>query len=1015
MGNLRLQNELPRHQDAGVDKVLQQDDEQLYEEDYVRTESYFASEPQKCANQPATQPVGIHTTASSTRSTVKRLRIDSDDSIVSEDGRNASAGSMDLSLPLSDSIIPETFDTSGELGRNDSAHLATGSSSYKVASSPTITNLSDALSRISLQEPRSKDKDLDLKKRDGESENTSQFRGPRGISAARTPAGTIDMVGSAVAQATQHNTTALEGPNATETHTEAQNSHPQATLEKPDSRRSQNCHRHRSSRDGNPIVDSQPPRSHSRRRRKRRSGRNSAVASDVEDGGIAESSVDKKKVRRRGQSPLPASHALRSGTAPSTLPISDRGLSSSRWAPRTDRPSPPGDAVSSKSDLRTRSRTSSGMQLSNNMEEPGSSLCTVELKQDPPLSSDLFTGNRAALDSSPDSGVRDVDPRSERPSALQSSGTRATESLSGLTLSSINPVLHSRAASGNIARPPAGIELQPIPPASNVDLPPSQRAIHALPPQRSGPLQGHFQFHLREGVQIPPPNAYPFDDEQIRSSSATGPLRVPAVPVGQVPPGAGQLSSFPEPRDNHHYTLRGLQYPPHTDPLIEYWRRVYEACGDLRHTGPIPRSDASGAPAMDYSRTEMRPIDTNGTRDPELAFQSSAPRHLRSDTHEIYHEGISHQSWNDHDMADNEGWFMLPQRRAVRMERPPDLSGLPMQQMQARRIRPVNSMPLLNQQLSANSTDADRRLVVPVHQGNVYPVRNDLQGSLSPWEQHLRIPIHTTSEEGFHNNPPPPQMMNIPQESASRAVPSVPATVGSPQIPEKDFNSKIHDSRARPRRLSVARRSAKEEPVQDHQTSPADIIAGAPPGKDETRSKDDHDRDAATSEERSQKKPFPSAFNVPAPQLKSKDALSWRTARNVSAPVALNAKRSMPALKYVPPPARSLVKNSQAGVPLTAPEVPDAPSGATSSQTGVSVTPLGGACPRVNSPPPSHPRSADAGQEPGQPQAKENGPVRARARARSGTVSAGPLKSTAITVSQDPVPKASTRSSRVKR
>ena len=62
MGNLRLQNELPRCPDLDVDvdgehSRYDNTGEESYEEDYIRTESYFSSASQHLHPETCAQPL----------------------------------------------------------------------------------------------------------------------------------------------------------------------------------------------------------------------------------------------------------------------------------------------------------------------------------------------------------------------------------------------------------------------------------------------------------------------------------------------------------------------------------------------------------------------------------------------------------------------------------------------------------------------------------------------------------------------------------------------------------------------------------------------------------------------------------------------------------------------------------------------------------------------------------------------------------------------------------------------
>ncbi|KAK1228443.1 hypothetical protein PQX77_008506 [Marasmius sp. AFHP31] len=1005
MGNLRLQNELPRCPGHGVDTVDSKDSypdhvaEEPYEEDYIRTESYFSSASQH-VHVESTQPMEVPLLLASTQDSIKRPRIASDDSNGSNDDRDTSIGSANVSLPLSDSIIPDSFDTSAEVARD---HLGAKASQAEVSSSPTIMNLSNALSRITLRETNNSEECVGPKMDRNDSKSANRVsQGRDETSSAASLA--LEPTASSIPDANQDVAPVRRSPGLNEPHTSTPDSHPQTIIGMLSSRRSRNRRRRDSSRESDSVTGPQPSRSCSRRRKKRQSRRSSVAISDLEDCKTAECTVDGKNVGGRGCSPPLTGNGLEA----TGIPVDGRGLSSSRWAPRASHSVPTPHAVV-KGRSQSQNRITEGVNTSGDTTNPGTDLGPVQLKLGSLLPSDLLPGNRAVLDSSSDSGVKGVDPVKEQPSALHISTQfpiPPTDSHSDHT----NRVPRSKIPPNIVVdtRPVnASTDSRQQDPTSFISDDGNTHSVQTI----SHSVIRHNEHHVLKGATFHPGNCHSIDPKR-DLGPATGPIAANTVPVGQLPTGTGRFLSNMGPRDIHNSTPRALQSTQHMDALIDYWQRVHEACGDLRHIGLIHRSDTGITTPSILHPTGMGPINNHSTGVTGApTFQSSAPRHLSSH----YDEWMAPQSQYFNGMSESvhDGWFVPPQRQVVRMEMPPERLGAPIHQAH-RQIRPVISMPVLKQQHSVDPNRGNHHL--HMRRVDLDPPLHDMCSS--PPRQHLRLPIIRTSEEGFHSNPPPPHVMNI----APRHLPAYDTSVlpRSPQVPESDFNSRINESRIRATRPSVAMQSSSEKPSRDQ-----DLVSNVPPtvslelraqyvepsSEVETgdnpsdNSRLDGSRDTTRRATRS--KPFLSTNNKPPARANSKDseALSWRSTRNVSAPAVLKSKRSMPTMKYVPPPARALFKTSQTDATPRGPSIPAQSSPRSSRSSSSTVRPdatkksggprtLGDGAPRLNSPPPLPPASDTGSEGRGGGKAKENEVVCPRFRARSGTVSSVTMKAT---------------------
>ncbi|KAL0067669.1 hypothetical protein AAF712_005384 [Marasmius tenuissimus] len=822
--------------------------------------------------------------SASAQDTTKRSRIASDESNGSNDDRDTSMGSANVSLPLSDSIIPDTFDTSAEVTRD---LLGTRSSEAEVSSSPTIMNLSNALSRITLRETNNSEECVGLKLDRNDLKSADRAVAGRDETSSATSLA-LEPTASSIPNSHQDVAPVRRSPGLNEPHTSTPDSHPQTILGMPSSRRSRNRRRRDSSRESDSITGLRPSRSCSRRRKKRQSRRSSVAISDVEDCKTAESTVG-------------------NGLGVAGIPIDGRGLSSSRWAPRASHYIPTPHAVL-KDRSQSQNRISESVNTSGNTTNPGTDLGPVQLKLGFLPPSDLVSGNRAALDSSSDSGVKGVDLVKEQPSALH--------------ISTQFPIPPSDSHSDHTNRVPR----LKIPPKIVVDTRP---VIASTDSRQQDPASFISDDGNTHSVQTISHSVDRHNENRVLKGPATGPIEANTVPVGQLPTGTGRFSSNMGPHDIHNSTPRALQSTQRMDALIDYWQRVHEACGDLRHIGLIHRSDTGVTTPSILHPTGMGPISNHSmgvTGAP--TFQSSAPRHRP--TH--YDEWMAPQSQYIDGMSESvhDGWFVPPQRRVVRMEMPPERLAAPIHQTH-RQIRPVTSMPVLNQQHSVDPNRGNYHL--HMRRVDLDPPSHGMFGSLP--RQHLRLPIIRTSEEGFHSNPPPPHVMNI----APRHLPSYDSSMQprSPQVPESDFNSRINESRTRARRPSVAMQSSSEEPLREQVSvsnvpptvslesrtqyvePPSEVQTGDNPSDD---SRLDGSRD--TTRRPTQSKPFPPGNNRPPARTNSKDseALSWRSTRNVSAPAILKSKRSMPTMKYVPPPARALSKTSQTDAASRGPSLP---------------------------------------------------------------------------------------------
>ncbi|KAK7060387.1 hypothetical protein VNI00_001152 [Paramarasmius palmivorus] len=378
---------------------------------------------------------------------------------------------------------------------------------------------------------------------------------------------------------------------------------------------------------------------------------------------------------------------------------------------------------------------------------------------------------------------------------------------------------------------------------------------------------------------------------------------------------------------------------PTSDPLMMFWQRVHNSWGvpPAQQNFPPPSFD-NNAPhetrgsyiRPSYSRSQI-----------PLATRISPVPHTIERTHQPAVE-----------MQD--GWLIPPQYapgpRARTLRHAPSqiIHRQAVTQVhtrnggQIRRAASIPALPYLQQSPT----------------GFVTPKR-DLAQEMTPdvlsvpYDSRLRIPLSASSEAGFHNNPLPPQVMSIsgttfdgrndvsaykPQGQSERPVGYAQVSPAPSEFPDERVDP---DDTSREDTWTTAQNTNK--------TVTTSILVSDDPS--------DSPRSAFSS-----KRPSRSTFDSrPIVRTKPEEVLSWRTARNVSAPI-LNTRRGQ---KYVPPP----VAHAK-GIPA---------KGTVNRPDRVGRTSLGDGLPRVNTPPPSStavtPEEAAATP---QENGKENAPRRSK-------------------------------------
>ncbi|KAF9263714.1 hypothetical protein L218DRAFT_987630 [Marasmius fiardii PR-910] len=952
MGNLRSQNEpkslsLSTVEGHSACPNHEQDDEP-FEEDYIRTESYFAS---------SSRPSIIDSTTQHPRTSVQKMpgqdavthpRLANNTLMFSGHDGDSSVGSGDISLPLSDSIIPDTFDNSGELVVSDDIQDGTKLTREVVSGSPTINILSDALSRISLTESNILKTGTD----------TGGFE-PVNTDAPAIPFAIASEVPSVnTASGTQPVTTQanrnlvgfkIERPSSSNAH-----SMTRSLSGKASKTGWLNAVNHSDAPSASVAGSRAPSRAHSRsrRRRKRQSGK--AATSDVEEGRSTEGSGNGRS--SSGQT-LPIS-GIEAARAPTTSLILTHGLSSSRWAPHSERPDSTVSNVASDSSHDAKMAKGNagygtdGRRLSMPwVEEAAATLDWPMPPVDIPTASSRFLnyscGHECENRSLSVPSTQPVDPPDQRPpvefATVVSPLTAVPSQINGLRD-------HRKPHTGNAAT------------RSDVSLSTTDsRILH----QATGRFDGRVG-----NVAHPPQNpqiAYTNHRDLQGSISPALPNFQGESHVVELPVNS-QLSSHSQGHEPvtlvSRQTPQSVQYP--LDPPTQYWRRVHEACGGsslCSQVGSVRQRESRLGGDSFYERSVPELLEFMNSRLMQPTFQHFTGPHLSEPlpVNVSFRNHVLPQSSQPNPPPTHVASLVPPQYTQSLAEPSFTQSPLPQHllpqrhpQMHVKQIRPVASMPTLNHQYQAQQCQHPillKHTAHDAHHGGPCPLQNDVRGAMgTQYGIDLRLPIYPISEASFHSNPPPPQVMNVSQGTASH---SSSASIGYPPLPEEDFNSKVYDFSARARQHSVIVEFPKEEPVnaqklelQRQRPLPVDmkdseVEKGLPSvGEGEEVQKEvpadeqslnsqhqaihlanshppamkevlkpvkvnDEVPELSPGEQQSasQNKLFQtSPFDRPVVRTKPEEILSWRTTRSESVALGLNRKTSMPALKYVPPP-----------------------------------------------------------------------------------------------------------------
>ncbi|KAG7097292.1 hypothetical protein E1B28_004656 [Marasmius oreades] len=691
-----------------------------------------------------------------------------------------------------------------------------------------------------------------------------------------------------------------------------------------------------------PVAGSHPPpRSHPRSRRRRRRQAGKTPASDV-DGRSTEGSVNKNR-----SSLLQETRASITSSPPSPT----HGLSS-RWAPHFERSIPTVASVASDSTHEGKPEVPTGDK-------------TDKYRRSVPPGKDALATCESQVPTVEMSGTslqspilrQDNDRRGENPSLV----------LPTQPVVQVNQ--HLPEASTNYGSPPA-LNASHDPQVTVLDSTMPATGLHNV--RQAEPISLISQLPLQQtnnfGGRVGSISTIhrPLAHGLIPSDPLTGFHNGSSVAVDKPFISDSQFSSH-HAREPCHFVPRrphpSVQYP--LDPL--YWK-VHDTCGDVPQSR-VKRLDSGTDVGALYEHSIPR---RTKIADPRLMHATS--QHLGDGRVVPFRPQPSQPNPNLMDAP----WIVPTQQNPKRMES--SLTQAPPSRSHVKQIRPVVSMPMINlqyqQPVPSKHSDQDAS-----HAG-FYCEQNDIIRPMAAQRGiDLRLPIHTTSEASFHNNPPPAQVMNISQGIASHPSP---AAIGCPKIPDKDFNSKRHDFRIRSYQRSVVVGVPKEEPVNAQKLDLQrqglllmDIrVSGVQRGLQPVREREDGQKEvpadiqSLTSQRQlnsradshspatedvpqynasERKRLQTSVLDRPSVRTKPEEILAWRTDRNESTSHALIAKRSMPTLKYVPPSV-ALSKG-------TSVNAKDNKSFMLSSKTVVSrkrrvTTALGDGQPRMITPPP---------------------------------------------------------------
>lgn len=293
------------------------------------------------------------------------------------------------------------------------------------------------------------------------------------------------------------------------------------------------------------------------------------------------------------------------------------------------------------------------------------------------------------------------------------------------------------------------------------------------------------------------------------------------------------------------------------DHLADYWRRIHETWD---------------APAYVDFQTNARPPPIG------MDHRIYAARHNVGYHQERSFEDSSLLALDQYNMMSNQPRYPyeMPQDSSRFKQTPPRL-----QSISARATRRPSHEPKLPPRHQPQHLPRTIRSVTSM------PMMNQTTASAgqNQWAKHSYHPTLASSEQGFHNNPPPPQVLNL---QGNHIVPA------SPQVPENDFSSRLmHDFSARARQHSVIVRP----PPENTEASPAPM---APPSTVSTN------EGAVDTLDTKQMPEIRTAVEISISHTKPEEVLSWR-GRNNS---ALKTKMSMPSLRYVAPGARGHQKTA---------------------------------------------------------------------------------------------------------
>ncbi|ESK95151.1 hypothetical protein Moror_13883 [Moniliophthora roreri MCA 2997] len=891
MGNLRLRNDLSNHSSPAL--LDEEGSDDAFEEDDVITRSYFASvdhdsvkETELSSDMKATS---AHTSVEKDVATFSF--VSGNGSVLAKDDSDSSADSINVSLPLSDSIIPETFDSSNELTHNDLTNLT--NSKNEVSSSPTMMILSDALSRISLAEGEARPTSRSNSKSAEFTSSTSSDQKLSGLSVvtyadARNVAHRYPELAATVLSRPlpDHTTSAtnISSTKVSQSPTEVPENPilavdaelPVAIQKLPTTSNYSNAGEGRRDRTGN-----KPTRRSSRRRRKRASGKGKAS----DDGMSTEGSSCGK--RRHGKTSRCASAA----TSRPHTPAPSQGLSSSRWAVRPSGNVAEGGPCSvvedkdntGQADRKLHCRSSSSLKedvLRSAIAHPtftellDSSHVATESLPIHPTSHKTFDDATNALpherhvaakqcmvSPSPVSAVDRLhrnESISEVPThSAKLMGTTTAQDAEYHRVSSRDPVIRE---SGDTL--PTASQLQEmlrrnldyVVPSDNVTY--NQGAIpkpvynsqqQFPPPFISSHTPGFGSVQSTHAHSRATAEAVRFSGHQARSFSAGYSSRKPGMDVDHL---NGVNTSAP--------TIVSSS----ADPLMIFWQRIHDTWGELPGQQSLPplylhetTSGINPHPSHPQPRT---PVHSYPTVPHTVELPPQPTMHMQ------------------------DGWLIPPQyvpgprSRALRhtpsqiIHRQPSVqfdTRMTMGQKEVRRTASISVLPHLQHGISSPTpfvTPTGGRIV----NSNILPL---------PHNPGLRIPFSASSEAGFHNNPPPPQIMAIPDTAN--------ATLCRDNVSSSLLNEQSKESSTIHRKASPGAQISQISQTEDASENITPAV------DNETRS--DSPRSSFSS-----RRPSRSAFERPLVRIKPEEVLSWRTPRTVSGSSAIRHGHQ----KYVPPP-----------------------------------------------------------------------------------------------------------------